>query len=179
MEHKLGIEIVETKNEKILRLIDASIYVGGVPVVCPKIYITAPGFQFSSVHEVDENFNMILTACDLEIQSGNCDSQQNNLPDGVYAIKYTVSPHEYLFTEVNHLRLSQTYNRIEKLYCNLGMPTSDLTGRTKEKLSKINEVENYLKASKASIETCQNTKYGTELYKYAIKLLDRIDCKNC
>lgn len=179
MEHNLGLEIIDTNNEKVLKIIDGSIYAEDVPIVCPKLEITAPGFQFSSTREVTRDFNLSLTACNLEIQVSNCDSRLNDLPDGLYAIKYKITPYEYVYVEINHLRLTKVHNRIEKLYCDLGIPTSDIPKKKKEKLDKINEVENYLKAAKSSVESCQNSKYGMELYNYALKLLDRIDCKNC
>lgn len=179
MEHSLGITVIETNNPQVLHLIDESIYNEDVPYVCPRIHITVPGFQTSSETVPTQNFNLVLTACNLEIQTTRCDSQFFEIPDGVYAIRYSVSPNEYVFTEINHLRLTKTNNRIAKIYCSLEPWYADLPKKQEDKLKKLNEVENLLKAAVASIEVCKDFKKGTELYNYALKKLDKIDCKHC
>jgi hypothetical protein len=179
MEHKLGLEIIPTSNAQILKVVDASIYSDELPFVCPKLLVTAPGFQFSAEIIPAQNFNLTLTACDLGIQTAQCDSKHFDISDGVYALKYSVSPNEYVFVEYNHLRLTKISNRIRGIYCELEIGALQPTAKTQQKLDKINEVENYLKAAQSSIEMCRDYKKGIELYNYAQKLLDRIDCKNC
>jgi asparagine synthase (glutamine-hydrolysing) len=38
-------------------------------------------------------------------------SEHHEIPDGVYAIQYSVAPHEYTAVTINHLRLTKTYQR--------------------------------------------------------------------
>ena len=37
----------------------------------------------------------------------------------------------------------------------------------------------YLDAAKAKVEFCLEAQQGMTLYNYAIKLLNKFDCKNC
>lgn len=180
MEHKLGLNVITTNNQEVLHLLDESIYDADIPYVCPRIHITSPGFQYSAeIIPEAQNFNLVLTACDLEIQTTQCDSVHQLLPDGVYAIKYSVSPNEYVFVEVNHLRLTKMMNRIADIYCELEMTAGEINAKTKDKLVKLNELENYLKSATYSIEVCGDLKKGKDLYAYAQKLIDKIDCKHC
>jgi len=179
IEHKLGFQVLDTNNPLVFNLLDESVYTSEMPYICPEILITAPGFQFSSRHVPTQNFNLTLTACNLEIQVRNCDAEMNTIPDGIYAIKYSVSPAEYVFVEKNHLRQTIVKNRIGKIYGQLDLPTSQLPEVKKTKLVKLNEVENYLKAARECVEIKGDSKRGMELFNYALKLLDRIDCKHC
>jgi hypothetical protein len=49
----------------------------------------------------------------------------------------------------------------------------------KEKLNKITMIQRYLDAAKSFVEYCHEPAKGMELYNYAIKLLDKLDCKSC
>lgn len=180
--HRLGLDIYETSNEGILKISDISIYDTILPVVCPQLLITSPGFQFSA--SIDQSrliggFNLVLTACDLELQTQACDSRFDTIPDGIYAIRYSVSPSEYVFVEYNHLRLTKEFNRLNKVYCSLDADTCQLDKVKSDKLSKILEVESYLKSARASVEICNKPERGMKQYEYAKKLLDKLDCKHC
>ena len=37
----------------------------------------------------------------------------------------------------------------------------------------------YLDAAKAKVETCHEQQEGMTLYNYALKLLNKLDCRNC
>jgi hypothetical protein len=37
----------------------------------------------------------------------------------------------------------------------------------------------YLEAAKAKVETCHENQAGMTLFNYAVKLLDKLDCKHC
>ena len=180
--HKLSLEIPETSNELILKIFDQSVYTNLIPIVCPQILITVPGFQYSAVipeDRLDEGFSLTLTACDLDIQHSNCDSVMNPLSDGIYAIKYQVSPHEYVFVEYNHLRLTNAKLRIQDLLCNLDLGNCIPSREKEQKLDQIRDVQIHLDAAKAEVEYGHNPKKGMDIYNYSLKMLDKISCRNC
>ncbi|MFZ4059479.1 MAG: hypothetical protein ACOYKE_15150, partial [Ferruginibacter sp.] len=94
-QHVLSLEVPDTLNESILRIQDTSIYNPQIEVACPLLQITLPGFntpaQFTEP-DIQPGFSLNLTACDLKIQNAGCGTSYNNLPDGIYIIKYSVSP---------------------------------------------------------------------------------------
>lgn len=178
--HVLSLEVPDVMNPCIIKLFDTSVYADNVPVVCPILAITVPGFNYSSEVSVLENFNETLTACDLGLQSTGCDlSEYANLPDGIYIIKYSVSPNEYVYVEYNHLRITRALNQYQAMLCDLDVADCDPPTKVKDKLEQLRMIRLYLDAAKAKVEVCHEPQKGMKIYDYAVKLLNKMDCKNC
>jgi hypothetical protein len=188
-QHILSLEAPDTLNGCVLRIVDTSIYNSMIPVKCPALWVTPPGFN-TSVQFTDSagdgsnvvlspGFMLNLTACDLEMQSSGCGTYYNDLPDGIYPIKYSVSPNEYVYVEYNHLRITKALIKIQKIYCDLDLGACDPPAVVDEKLKKIRLIQQFLYAAKAQVEYCLHAKKGMELYNYAVKLLDKMLCVNC
>ena len=182
-KHTLSLEVQETLNCSILRIDDTSKYAEGMVVDCPILLITLPGFSYSiEVLEplAEPGFSLNLTACDLEVQTIDCDGGNfSALPDGIYVIKYSVSPNEQVYVEYNHLRLSKILNDYNNALCNLDLQDCAPDVETAKKLEVLREVKMYLDAAKAKVETCHEPKKGMDLYTYAKKQLSRFNCTSC
>lgn len=181
-QHVLSLEAPDTLNRCILRVIDTSVYNEQIPVICPLLQITLPGFTTPAQitePQLQPGFSLNLTACDLGVQSAGCGSNYNELPDGIYIIKYSVSPNEFVYAEYNHLRITKALNRVEGIYCDLDLGTCEPPQTLLDKLNKIRLIQQYLKAAKAMVETCHQPKKGMDLYGYATKLLDKMTCTTC
>jgi hypothetical protein len=166
-------------NPCILSINDTSIYADIVPVTCETLNVTVPGFSYSNQIDVTAEFTEILTACDLQLQTVNCGETYVNLPDGIYIIKYSVSPNELVYVEYNHLRITQALVRWNKAMCNLDLAACEPTAKVQERLERLRIIRMYLDAAKAKVEFCQEPQKGMTLYNYAIKLLNKFDCKTC
>jgi hypothetical protein len=180
--HILSLETPDTLNDCILRVVDTSIYSDLLSRDCPRLEITYPGFSRS--YAVDENllvpgFILNLTSCDLGIQTTNCGSEFYDLSDGVYIIKYALSPHDVIYVEYNHLRITKALNIYKRVLCELDLAACTPTKEQKEKLNKLQLAKSYLDAAKASVEICHEPEKGMELYNYALKLLNGFNCKTC
>ena len=46
-------------------------------------------------------------------------------------------------------------------------------------MDKLSQIRMYLEAAKAKVEDCHEPQKGMTLYNYAIKLLNKLECKNC
>lgn len=181
-QHVLSLEVPDTLNRSILRVVDTSVYSDEIPVTCPLLQITMPGFTTpAQIAEpvLQPGFILNLTACDLGVQNVGCGSTYNDLPDGIYIIKYSVSPAEYVYAEYNHLRMTKALNRVEGVYCDLDLGACEPSQTLLDKLNKIRLIQQYLKAAKAMVETCHQAKKGMELYTYAVKLLEKMTCSSC
>lgn len=188
-QHVLSLEAPDTMNKCILRIVDTSVYNTDIPVTCPVLWITVPGFQYSvqftddntsaNAIEITPGFIFNLTACDLEIQTSGCGTTYNDLPDGIYAIKYAVSPVELVYVEYNHLRITKALYKYQALLCELELAACEPQDNVKEKLEKLRMARMYLDAAKAQVEYCHHAKKGMELYNYALKLMDKISCSTC
>jgi hypothetical protein len=176
-QHALSLEFPDTLNNCLLRIVDMSTYNQNVPVECPKLQITAPGFTTAAeITDMGTEFAVNLTACDLDLQLTNCESYRNDLPDGVYVIRYSVAPNDVVYVEYNHLRISQALNKINNLLCCLDVPNCEPVGPMKEKLREINLLSTMLKAAKAKVEYCHNPEEGMAIYTYVLAKLDKLSC---
>jgi hypothetical protein len=178
--HVLSLEVPDVMNTCIIKIFDTSVYATGMPVVCPILNVTVPGFNYSSEISVTPGFSLTLTACDLGLQSTGCDtSVYSNLPDGIYIIKYSVSPNEFVYVEYNHMRITQALNKYYNILCQLDVSDCDPSAIVEEKLKKLRKIKMYLEAAKAKVEFCHEPEKGMRIYKYAVKLLNKMDCINC
>jgi len=188
-QHILSLEAPDTMNKCILRIVDTSIYSSDIPVSCPILLITPPGFntsvQFIDAVTVDSNviiepgFILNLTACDLDMQVADCGTEYSDLPDGLYAIKYSVSPNDTVYVEYNHLRITKALYRYQEILCDLDLGACEPSSTVSNTLSKLKQIRMYLAAAKAQAEFCHQANKAMDLYSYALKQLDKIECTTC
>ena len=180
--HVLSLEVKETLNCSLLRIEDTSIYADGMDIDCPTLNVTLPGFNYSvEIVEPDiaPGFSKNLTACDLEVQTLNCGTKYDALPDGIYVLRWSVAPNEIVFAEYNHLRLSKIRSTYEKILCEVDINDCAPNSENEKKLKKLREIKIYLDAAKAKVEICHEPKKGMELYTYAKKMLSKFNCTTC
>lgn len=172
-------------NECIFKILDTSVYQTAnpaIPVVCPTLNITVPGFGYSNQIDATNFYNdgfITLTACDLQLQTVDCGTKYYNLPDGIYIIKYSVSPNETVYVEYNHLRITHALNMYYKVLCDVDLAACDPPFKVKEKLEALRLIFMYLQSAKSKVEFCLEPQKGMSLYNYAIKLLNKLSCTNC
>jgi hypothetical protein len=176
-QHVLSLEAPDTMNGCVLRLVDTSIYNSLSPVTCPRLLIQSPGFTRAiDVPNPQPGFMYNLTACDLGIQTQQCGTTYFDLPDGIYILKYSVAPNDYVYVEYNHLRITKALNIIQGILCDLDLGACAPSDKVDEKLEELREIESFLKAAKAKVETCLEPKTGWEIYLYALRMLDKLRC---
>lgn len=180
--HVLNLEAPDTLNCTILRVEDTSIYTDSINIECPILEITLPGFK-SPVQlgeaEITHGFMLNLTACDLGVQTSGCGTDYDNLPDGIYIIKYSVSPNDSVYVEYNHLRVSKLLSNYKNILCELDLADCDPGKEKEDKLKQLRLINQYIDAAKAKVEICHEPKKGMELYTYAKKLLSKFNCTSC
>ena len=181
-QHVLSLEVPDTMNLCQLRVVDTSIYNPDVAVKCQILEITLPGFNYAvqfGEADIELGFIRNFTACDLEVQVDGCGTEFNTLPDGIYIIKWSVSPNDLVYVEYNHLRITKALTQYNEILCELDIQACAPTTELESKLKELNQIRMYLSAAKAMIEICHQPAKGMELYKYAVKLLNKYECKSC
>jgi len=176
-KHKLSLDIPDTLNTCVLRIQDTSTY---DPTMTPgslTLQVLAPGYtNAGNYYPVSINFSLNLTACDLGLQLTNCSTVRNSIPDGVYAIKYSVAPNTDVYVEYNHLRISAALDKINSILCCLDVPNCEPVKPIKDKLQELNLLTMMLKAAKARVEYCHNPKQGMDMYTYVMNKLTKLSC---
>lgn len=174
-KHILSLEIPETANDGILRIIDSSVYTSGLAVECATIQITSPGFNVPKNINVLPGFNLGLNACTLGITGGDC-SDLPKLPDGLYVIRYSVSPNDKVWVEYNYLRVTEILNHYNAFLCKLDLAPCEPTDELKRLAAEANYIKMLIEAAKAKVEYCMDAREGLELLKYAAKKLKALEC---
>ena len=192
-KHQLSLEIPDTNNCYIFRVIDTSLYNSNVPVTCAKLEITSPGFNEPEIIDVvlaedpiteqPVNFNYTLNACTLGLQRSDCDNSSSPLVDGVYTVKYSVSPNDKVFVEYSYLRTCQITNKYFNELCKLELAACEPTPQVKAQLNELRLIKSFIDAAKAKVEQCGELEEGTNLLAYAQKRLQKYSseggCSSC
>lgn len=171
MKHSLSLEVPDTYNDEILRIIDTSLYAEDLPVTCGLLQITSPGFSVPVQIELSENFNLVLNACTLGIQLTDCLSELQPIPDGIYTIKYTVAPADLVYVEYKHMRVTQILNDYHKALGKIELKGCDPEDCVKDQLKELRLIKSFIDVAKAKVEYHHDCHEGMELLKYAQKKL--------
>jgi len=180
--HQLSLDVPHTNNPRIFRIFDTSVYADFnlLPAKCGTLEITPPGFSVPLLNiDVDPQFNLVLTACDLGLQTTGCTEVSNVLPDGIYIIRYSVSPNDKVFVEYYHLRVTQFVNRYYQMLCTLEMAACEPDKDVKEQLEELRLIKSFIDAAKVKVEECNDPKNGMELLMYAQRRLMKLDGMIC
>ena len=111
-KHILSLEIPDVANCEIFSIWDTSEYSDQLPIDCPTLSIVPPGFQNPISLDQTENFHRDFSTCAFGLQTMDCSNTRNTFPDGIYVIRWSVAPHDKVYVEYNHLRITS----IMKMY---------------------------------------------------------------
>jgi len=148
--------------------------------------ITPPGFNTAIVFNnsnnnisLNYNFSLALTACDLGLQTENCGNEYCDLSDGVYIIRYSISPNDVVYVEYNHLRVTNIMNKYKTTLCCIDINKNKLGYDNVKLMKTLSDIRTYIDAAKAMVENCGRAQEGMAMYNYALSLLDKINCNYC
>jgi len=175
-KHILSLEVPTVANCEILSVRDTSQYSSLLPIDCSELLITVPGFNSPALIEVVPNFDLNLNACALGVQSTDCGSTNTPLPDGIYIIKYSVSPNSEVFVEYNHLRTTAILNSYYEVICGLNLADCEPSSEKQKSINEVNYIRLLIDAAIAEVEYCISPNKGMEMYNYALKRLNKILC---
>jgi hypothetical protein len=177
-KHQLSLEVPDTNNCTLFRIFDTSIYDSHVPFKCGSLQITSPGYNQPVSIDVTPSFNLILNGCTLGIQTSNCGTISEILPDGIYTIKYSVSPNSQVYVEYHYLRICQINNKYFSELCKLELAACEPQADVKEQLNELRLIKSFIDAAKAKVEQCDDLQQGMDLLLYAQKRLEKYG-SNC
>lgn len=181
MVSKLSVDYIDSNNPKTFRLIDDSEYNTKITVSSPTLEITPPGFSYPTVFTVEPYFNMVFNASILNILKVKSYKLLADLPDGIYGIKYSITPSAELFVEYDYFRTVKLREKFSRIACGLLDKKRDYTVNEFEDIKKeILWIDQLIDASKYKTEICGEPEKGISLYNEASFLLDKyIHCITC
>jgi len=182
-KHQLSLEVPDTNNCSVFRVLDTSTYSNKVPITCAKLEITAPGYNQPVVIDVTlvvdpqthnlVNFSYVLNACTLGLQTTGCGQESEIIPDGIYNLKYSVSPNDKVYVEYNYLRVCQLLNSYYEQLCKLEIHACEPSADIKASLDELRLIKSFIDAAKAKVEQCNELDEGMDLLNYAKKRLQK------
>ncbi len=180
-KHILSLEIPTVSNCGLLCIKDTSQYSDDLAVDCEELLITLPGYSVPVLIKVNKGFDFCLTACTLALQTANCGDVQDNIPDGIYIIKYSVSPNSKVYVEYNHLRVTKLLTTYYEVLCELDVQACQPSSDKESLLAELNYIRTLIDAAVSNVEYCQSAAHGMQLYNYAKTRLNKIACPsgNC
>jgi len=180
-KHILSLEIPTVSNCNLLCIKDTSQYSSEIAVDCEELLITLPGFTVPVLLKVTNGFDMCLTACALAIQKLNCGTNQQEIPDGIYIFRYSVSPNLKVYVEYNHLRITKLMTKYYEVLCDLNIQACQPETYKQELLNEMTYIKIMIDAAVANVEYGQSAAQGMQLYNFAKDRLNRIICPsgNC
>lgn len=176
-KHILSLEVPTVADCEIFTIRDTSQYSSKLDIDCAELLITSPGFNKPELISVTPEFYLNLNNCDLGIQTTNCGDQRTEIKDGVYIIKYSVSPNTKVYVEYNHLRVTNILNLYYKTLCDINITPCDPTYDKQELVVDMKYIRTVIDAAVAKVEYCQSPAEGMELYNFAKKKLQKISCR--
>lgn len=163
---RLNILQVPTYNTSTLAIVDASTYPSDPPVVTnPTIEINVPGFGTSTIVFDVNNFN-IFTSANLGITTVN---DQQPLPDGVYHLKYSITPANVNFVEKTIMRVERLQERYDEAFMKLDMMVCDQAIKAQSKID-LMSIYMFIQGSIAAANNCALVE-AEKLYNQADKML--------
>lgn len=170
---RLDILVVPTFNINTLNVLDASVYPNGFSIVNPTIEITPPGFN-TVVIEFNTNTFNIFTTSNLGITD---EDTIQPLPDGIYQLKYSVTPAYDNFVEKTIMRVDKLQEKFDAAFMKLDMMECDFKLKRQSKID-LTTIYFFIQGAIAAANNCAIVD-ANKLYKKADNLLNIFNKNNC
>lgn len=164
--------VINTFNTTTLGVADTSVYT--ITTVAPTIEIVIPTINTVSLPFTPNDFN-IFNSTSLGITAVG--ATLTPLPDGVYFIKYTISPALTYHVEHNIMRTNKIQEKFDNAFMKLDMMECDGSIRTQSKVT-LNSIYYLIQGSIAAANTSAIVT-ANKLYKQADMMLNNFIKSNC
>jgi len=171
---KLDFLVVPTYNTLTLGIADASTYPTSPLVTSPTIEINVPTFGTISLPFTINDFN-IFNSTSLGITSVG--DPLVALPDGVYYMKYSVSPAYINYVEKTIIRVDKLQEKFDEAFMKLDMMECDQAIKMQQKVD-LNSIYFFIQGAIAAANECA-VDTANKLYNQASKMLDNFIKNNC
>lgn len=167
--------VINTYTTKVLGIADISVYDTDPPVVTsPTMEINIPGFSTPVLLPFRPNDFNSYTSISLGLSTAPVTTP---LPDGVYGLKYTVTPANVNFVEKNFMRTDVIQEKFDNAFMKLDMMECDSAIRTQSKVQ-LSSIDFMIQGSIAAANNCA-IDTANKLYIQANRQLDYFLNNNC
>lgn len=169
---KLDLFIHSTHSTQLLAVGDNSIYPGNFVITNPTLEITPPSLNKANLSFSPKNLNL-FNSVDLNIK---CEGQ-SDLPDGIWKLKYTISPSHTYFVEKQFIKVDVILRDYQLAFLKTDLNSCDVSISESDK-KELQNIYNYIIGAIAAANDCNYTK-AMEFYSIARKKLDKFNKTKC
>jgi hypothetical protein len=172
MATTLDILVINTYNAETLGIADNSVY--DITITAPTINITVPGEPVIALPFAPNEFN-VFNSTSLGLTTVG--QPITPLPDGVYLLRYTITPSTTYFTDKSIMRTALIQEKFDNAFMRLDMMECDSAIRMQSKVT-LNSIYYMIQGS---IAAANNAAVDTanKLYAQADRMLDNFIRTNC
>lgn len=168
-EPKLNLLFPETHDAKSLLIADTSLYPSPFSIVNPTIEITPPGFNVVTLSFTAQGFT-VYNSMSLEITCSDLDCETIDLPDGIYYVKYSITPAYRYFVNKSFLRVNKLQEKFDKVYLKLDFMQCDEAIKQEDKKI-LDTIQMYINGAIAAANNCLDV-LAMKLYNTAKQYID-------
>lgn len=173
---KLDLLIPETHDSKRLLIADVSTYPSPFTINSPTIEITPPGFPQVTAVFTAQGF-MVFDSMSLEITCSDVDCELIALPDGIYYVKYSITPAWQYFVNKSFLRVNKLQEKLDKVYLKLSFMQCDEAIKKEDK-RQLDTIEMYINGAIAAGNNCLDS-LAMKLYNKACEYIEDFVNNRC
>jgi len=167
---KLDLVYMDTHRADSFAIADTSVYPTGFIKVNPTLEVTVPGFSPKSITFTPSsiqvyNSNTLGITCD--------DCELSNLPDGIYTVKYTLTPAYQYYVERSFMRTNMIYSKLDSYFLKLDFMQCDQALKESQK-KVLDTIEFFIEGAIAAADKCMPGK-AMDLYNTANDMLNKFN----
>jgi hypothetical protein len=172
MATTLDILVINTYNAETLGIADNSVY--DIAITAPTINITVPGQPVIALPFVPNDFN-VFNSTSLGLTTVG--QPLTPLPDGVYLLRYTITPATTYFVNKSIMRTQLIQEKFDSAFMRLDMMECDSAIRMQSKVT-LNSIYYMIQGSIAAANNAAVVT-ANKLYAQADRMLDNFIRTNC
>ena len=170
----LDLLLIDTHSSKSIGISDFSQYPTNFNIVSPTLEITASGFSPVTIAFAPNSIN-IFTSNNLNI---TCEGEELQVvPDGIYSIKYSITPAYVNFISRSFLRVDEIQEKFDTAFMKLDILQCDGPLR-KQREEELKSIYYFIQEAIASANKCAPD-LALKLYKKANTMLDQFIKHKC
>ena len=173
-EPKLDILFIETHNSFNIGIGDLTQFPTNFNIVNPSIEITPPGYNQVTLDFTSSSINLYDS---LALGITCEDDDKVKVPDGLYKVKYSITPTYKYFVERTFFRVDNLQEALDEIFIKLDIAQCDRSVSSSD-MRKLNEIEMYIQFAIAAANKCANV-YAIESYQKAVKLVNNYNKNHC
>ena len=152
---QLNLLFPETHDAKSLLVADISVYPNPFTITNPTIEITPPGFNKKVLSFTAQGFT-VYNSMTLGITCSGEDCSTIDLPDGIYYVKYSITPAYNYFVNKSFLRVNKLQERFDKVYLKLDFMQCDQAIKQEDR-EVLETIQMYINGAIAAGNNCLDT----------------------